>query len=429
MSISQQLRERLGRAVSEIVAVDTHEHIPNESVALRKEWSFFNFFEHYVSSDLVSAGMPRGDLERMRDTDNGLSLEERWALMAPYWPHAATTGYGTAMREYMRDLYGVADIDGDTVAELSARIRDAHRPGWYRTVLKDRARLATSIVTTWPGQSVSVDREFFRAAPILDHYANVSTRDELQALEAESGCAIQTFDQLLAALEARLDALAAEGIAAVKVFQAYTRTLHFERVDKADAARVFDRVWLSQRRDLSLADLKPMQDYVMRRIVGLAADRNLPIQIHTGLQEGNGNIIENARPTHLANLFLDFGDARWDLFHAGYPWTGHCATLAKNFQNVHVDLCWIHAVSPRVAARTLHEWIETVPSNKIFAIGGDSNYVEGAYGHGKIARRICVQMLAEKVEEGYFSEDEARTVARKLLRDNALDFYRLDDLR
>lgn len=429
MTTSSDLRERLTRVVFEINAVDTHEHIPNEQVALEREWSFFDFFDHYVSSDLVSAGMPRNDLERMRDTRNGLSLEARWQLMAPYWPHAATTGYGTAMREYMRDLFGVPDINGDTVLELCARIREAHKPGWYRTVLKDRANFATSIVITWPGQPVTVEREHFRAVPILDHYANVSTRDELHTLEAESGHSIQTFDQLLAALESKLGQFVGEGIVAVKIFQAYSRTLQFDRVERATAARVFDRVWLSKPLDLSFADLKPMQDYVMRHIIGLATDRGLPIQIHTGLQEGNGNVIENSRPTHLANLFLDFGDTRWDVFHAGYPWTSHTATLAKNFQNVYVNLCWTHAISPRMAARTLHEWLETVPSNKIFAIGGDSNYVEGGYGHGKIARRICAQVLAEKVEEGYFSEEEALAVAQKVMRDNALDFYRLDELR
>jgi len=37
--------------------------------------------------------------------------------------------------------------------------------------------------------------------------------------------------------------------------------------------------------------------------------------------------------------------------------------------------------------------------------------------------------LAEKVEEGYFSEEEALAVAQKVMRGNALDFYRLDELR
>jgi hypothetical protein len=99
--------------------------------------------------------------------------------------------------------------------------------------------------------------------------------------------------------------------------------------------------------------------------------------------------------------------------------------LGKNFPNVYVDLCWVHVISPWVARQTLHEWIETVPANKIFGFGGDYIFVEGAYAHSRMARRGVAQVLAEKVEGGYLTEDEAIVLARKLLRENAVQFFRL----
>ncbi|HOZ45729.1 MAG TPA: amidohydrolase family protein [Candidatus Hydrogenedentes bacterium] len=423
---SKDLHERLQRVVDTIAMVDTHEHIPPEETVCGRESSFFDFFEHYVSSDLVSAGMSRESLERMRNRTNGLSLDERWALMAPYWPYARTTGYGRAMLEYMHDLFGIDDVNEHTYREISARIREAHQPGWYRHVLKDKANIDTALTITWPGQSVVVDRDLFRAVPILDHYAMASTRAELEALEAESDCAIQTLDQLLAALETQLDAFVEQGIAAVKIFLAYRRTLRFEAAARATAARCFDRIWLSQVQDLRFEDMKPLQDFVIRHLIGLATDRGLPIQIHTGLQEGNGNYLENSKPTLLTNLFMEFGDTRFDVFHAGYPYVGEVTALAKNFPNVCADLCWIHAISPTVAEQTLDQWLETIPLNKILGFGGDSNYVEGAYGHGKIARRSTVHVLAQKVEAGYLTEEEASWVARRILRENALEFFALD---
>lgn len=421
-------RARLAAAIDNIRVVDTHEHISDEEVALDHEASFFDFFEHYVSSDLVSAGMPFHDLEAMRDRANGFALEDRWALMAPYWPYVRFTGYGQAMREYMRDLFDVDEIDATSYLDLCARIRDAHRPGWYRTVLKDKARIATALLTRWPGQHVNVDRDFFRAVPILDHFATPVTRADLRALEVESGVAIESVDQLVAALETRLDTFIEAGIVGVKVFLAYQRSLLFEKVNGITAERCFNRVLLRAAEYATFEDLKPLQDYIMRRLIGLAADRGLPIQIHTGLQEGNGNYLEHANPLLLTNLFLEFPNARFDVFHAGYPYTSQVAALAKNFPNVYADLCWIPAVSPRVATRTLHEWIETVPANKILFAGGDSNYVEGAYGHWKVARRIATDVLAEKVERGEISEDEALWLARRILRDNAADLFRLTDL-
>ena len=73
----------------------------------------------------------------------------------------------------------------------------------------------------------------------------------------------------------------------------------------------------------------------------------------------------------------------------------------------------------------LHEWIETVPGNKIFGFGGDYGFVEGIYGHSVIARENVAQVLAEKVEEGYFDESEAIESGKKILRDNAYEFFRI----
>ena len=107
------------------------------------------------------------------------------------------------------------------------------------------------------------------------------------------------------------------------------------------------------------------------------------------------------------HLLLEYREARFDLFHAGYPYQSEMATLGKNFPNAYVDLCWVHVISPWVARQTLHEWIETVPANKIFAFGGDYIFVEGAYSHACMARNDVAEVLTEKVETGYLSEDEA----------------------
>lgn len=426
MTLSVDLRERLEEQVQQLAVVDTHEHVPDEQLYYEKRrLGFFRFLEHYVSSDLVAAGLSRQALETVRSLQSDLTIADRWALIAPYWPYVRNTGYGRAMREFMRDLFDVEDIDEQSVRILSKRIEEAHRPGWYRTVLKEKANIAASLVIRWPGEPVAVDKAFFRAVPILDHFSMPSTRADLEELERQSGMAIQTLDQLMAAQEAMLDRFVADGIVAVKIFLAYRRTLFFDRVDKGTATRVFDRVWLSQPLDLDADDMKPLEDFMTHRLVGLATDRGLPIQIHTGLQEGNGNYLENSRPTHLTNLFMAFGDARFVLFHAGYPYTGELIALAKNFANVYADLCWIQAVSPAAAARILDEWIETIPANKIMACGGDSNYPEGAYGHCRIARLIAANVLAAKVEDGYFSEDDARWYATRILRENAAELFGL----
>jgi len=82
-------------------------------------------------------------------------------------------------------------------------------------------------------------------------------------------------------------------------------------------------------------------------------------------------------------------------------------------------------ISPAVGRRALDEWLETVPGNKIMAFGGDYRIPEGAYAHAVMAREVVAKVLAAKVEEGYFSEGEAKTLAKRLLHDNAYELFRL----
>jgi predicted TIM-barrel fold metal-dependent hydrolase len=135
----------------------------------------------------------------------------------------------------------------------------------------------------------------------------------------------------------------------------------------------------------------------------------------------------NSRPSDLTSLFIEYPEARFDLFHAGYPYTGEVAALAKNFQNVSADMCWVYLISPSVGRRVLREYVETIPSNRVFGFGGDYLFVEGAYAHSRMARECVARTLGEMVDDGYFGLADALVVARKLLHDNAWEFYRLGE--
>jgi len=160
-------------------------------------------------------------------------------------------------------------------------------------------------------------------------------------------------------------------------------------------------------------------------VIRATIESGLPMQIHTGLQEGNENIVTNANPTHLINIFIEYREGRFDLFHGGYPFVHEWVSLAKNFANVYADLCWVHIISPEIGRRLLHELIEAVPGNKIMAFGGDAVTVEIAYGHSVMARRVVTRVLSEKGAEGYLDENEAVTLSRRILRENPAALFRL----
>ncbi len=441
------LADRIAQTVEAIALVDTHEHLLAEEERHRAAHDFGYLFPHYASSDLVSAGMPAALLEAVRWTarpvlaerltrigwirkppplaspsDPNLSLDQRWDALEPYWERIRHTGYGACLRIAMRDLFGIPDLNRQTYRTLSEAIADSRRTGWYRHVLKEKARIAVSIQDDY---RTAVDKQFFVPVVRLEHFACATTRQDLHAIEADTHAAIHSLNDLERAMHAALDRYVEEGAVGVKIGIAYRRTLRFERVPRGDAERVFDRIFSHLGEGPSWEEARPLQDYLFHQIIRAALDRGLPIQIHTGLQEGNGNLVTNSNPTHLLNLFIEYPEARFDIFHGGYPYTGELLALAKNFPNVYLDLCWLYIVSPTAAARLLHEAIETVPASKIFAFGGDFIIPEGAYGHSVLARQVVGRVLTEKVRDGWLVEDEVPALAGLLLRDNAATLFGL----
>ena len=430
-----ELYKRIRKAIEDIPLVDTHEHLVSEKIQLSQDIDLFNWFSHYVTSDIISAGMPESTVVELL-ADKTMGLDQRWAKIAPFWSHVQTTAYGRALLIAARDLYGISEINDSTYAELS-KITASNQKGWYQQVLKERGNIEISIVQLGDEAEITeIDNTLFVAAISLDDFIQVRHRRDLKRLEQRSGLSIHSLDELLRAVATLVEKAANAGAVGIKTELAYVRILYYEKVAKADAERVFNeivryprhgRMGMPSQPPFSWDDAKVMQDYIMHQLICYAIDYKLPIQVHTGIQNGNSNIITNSNPVHLANLFIEYPEARFDVFHAGYPYQSETATLAKNFANVYPDMCWLHLISPWVARQTLHEWIETVPANKILGFGGDEGFVEGAYAHSRMARDNVAEVLTEKVIANYLTESEAADLARRILRDNAKELFKLKD--
>jgi uncharacterized protein len=149
------------------------------------------------------------------------------------------------------------------------------------------------------------------------------------------------------------------------------------------------------------------------------------MKFHTGFHEGNGNVITNSQAALMANLFLKYPKTKFDIYHLSYPYQQEAVVLTKNFPNVTIDFCFAWILDQAGSRAALASLLDAVPANKILGFGGDYLFVEGSYGHAVIARREIARVLAEKVEEGRFTEDEAVGIGRMLLRDNAIENFDL----
>jgi hypothetical protein len=74
----------------------------------------------------------------------------------------------------------------------------------------------------------------------------------------------------------------------------------------------------------------------------------------------------------------------------------------------------------------LREWISSVPINKIHAYGADQLSMLLSCADAEMVRDE-LDVLAEEVADGNLSEDEALQIAVRLLRENAWEFFRLQE--
>lgn len=414
---------RLLSAVEAMPLVDTHEHIIPEEERVSQPMDFFTLAGHYAINDVISAGLPADDLERVRNQD--LSANERWQAFEPYWEHARFTGYGQALRLAIRDIYGIDDISTSTIGAINERIRSKNAPGLYQSILIDKTKIRYSVLDDyWNETPVKPDQRFFVYARKFDRFVTPDSAAAIEHLEQITGVSIADLNDLKKAMEKSFQQSLDAGMVTVKSTLAYNREILFHEVEATEAGRDLRALMRRGRkmpegfRRRVVRPYRRLEDHMFHHLIQLAAAHRIPVQIHTGLHAGNGNFIQNANATHLTNLFFLYPHVKFDLFHIGYPYQGELSVLAKIFPNVHVDFCWAHIISESLSRRALHEMLETVPVNKIFGFGGDYRYPELSYAHAKMARRNVAHVLAEKVASGFCTEDEALEIAHKILDAN-----------
>lgn len=407
--------------ITKIPVVDCHEHLPPEAERVSKPVDALTLFSHYCKADLESAGLLQGPPQEAIFNANE-PLGPRWETFKPYFEAIRYGSYAYSALAYMRDILGFDDLNDDTVEAISARLQEDNQPGLYKKVIQDICGIETSIECI--GRVVPDDQPFF---VYLTRSCAVGFAGDgaIQQLENQTGRSIHTLADCVDALGARLADAKQQGAVGMKIGAAYQRKIEFPDVPACDAEPIFARLRGKVRARLSDCEIETLEDYLIRREVEACIENDLNVVIHTGYQAGNRNDIRNARSTHLWSLLKDYPKARFDLFHGSFPYIGDMTVLGKYFENVTLNMCWMHIMSPEVSRRALREWLDTVPVTKIFAFGGDYHVIEKVYGHLKLARADVAIVLAEKVEEGRMTTDQALEVARLLFNENPKRWYRL----
>jgi len=411
--------------------IDTHEHLYDEIVRTTggkyiegkcNDWTII--MNHYLDSDMLSAGMSKEDY--IRFFEYGPSPQEKWKILEPCWLFIRNTGYGKAVEITIRELYGISELSLATVNDLQQKYEGMVKPGFYKYILKDKANILSCQVNHWPLLKskmpdflmTDMDASQFIVSPGNNIYSETAHLH------------VNTLEDWHKVIDWWFDHYSAY-VVGIKIGLAYRRKLDFEIVDYAVAEKLFARKLNGDQ--ITAEEQKKIEDHLFWHVTVQATEKNLPVKIHLGYhaqwagktdQMNLYNIRNN--PVDACRLCDLSPETRFVFFHISYPYYEEMLSVAKQFHNANIDMCWSWIINPIAAKDFLKKYIVTAPINKLFLFGGDYAPVEPVAGHSIIAKNGLAMALSELVEEGYISMKDALRYTDILMHENAERFFQLD---
>jgi len=411
--------------ISTLGTVDVHEHHLPE-VFLNREVNLLQLFQQSYAGWTQARPYPLPS--ETRDSDPMLAAvgPTTWEALAPYLEHSGSSSFVRNLVRGVSELYGdgSADISRKNWEALDKAVREHHRrPDWGSEVLR-RAGIERVITDPYSDPLLNAPEAFgknYNSVVRINAFAcgwHPESRDHngnsAHALLARLGFKPDSFNDYLVALEKLVNGLTARHQVALKNALAYDRDIAFDEPDEPLARQAWGKA------SPPAAERKAFSDFVVDRLCRLAGERDLPVQMHLGTA-----IIRGSHPLKTAGLVERHPGTRFLLMHLAYPWSRDLLGMAFVYRNIWLDLTWSFLLSPSHFKLALHEAIEVLPNEFRMMLGGDNWHVEETYGAMQTARRLITEVLDEKLASGYFSRATAERLARRMLHDNAREFFRL----
>ena len=360
----------------------------------------------YAQFDLVSAGMSSEYM--WKSVLDEREERECYAEFRKFWPQVKYGGYGAHVRRVLRENFGIDDITDDNYLQIGQRLNALRTPAHYREVLQGDCRIEYVLNQAGNYHAYAAEDSYF--IPHADMLKNGVAEDVKELLSQKANPALEDHIELL---RRRMVEGKEYGAKLVK----YDASCFLHREDYRTAKEQFKALVRGEETDSEV-----LQSFVYRKTLAFARELDLVAAVHTGVWDN----INRKSPCLLFSVVQENPDIRFDIYHMGMPFTGECAFLGKNFPNAYLDLGWSHIVSPQMLMRSLNEWLDLVPLNKIFAFGGDHATLPiNVKTHLREAKENLSLVFARKVEEGIFCAEEAVEVLKRWFYDNPKEVYGL----
>jgi len=170
---------------------------------------------------------------------------------------------------------------------------------------------------------------------------------------------------------------------------------------------------------------KVFRDYCFCKGCEVAAELDLPLQIHTALGDSPMLNLHKCDPLHLYDAINTYPDTKFVLIHAGYPYCEELGFLMAHYDNVYGDVSSMVPFASIAGETKIRSIMEMAPMTKLM-FGTDAGGIPEQFWYGGILfRSFFTNILQDLVDKDYISYSFAMETAENVMHKNVRRLYKV----
>ncbi|MFA5393736.1 MAG: hypothetical protein WC081_04610 [Candidatus Ratteibacteria bacterium] len=431
MKNSQKLYSRLLTEIENTPVIDIHTHVKPGSPQAGSLYEMAAY--HFVTADLDCAGMPEEPV-----TKNSLTDYRRLEKMVPYFKYCRNTGTFQCLKAILEDLYGIEDPLGKNWEKSFEAVENSSRDkDWANKILKENCNI----------KHIVVDYAETVKNPVLDPAFSSFTL-ERGALSFRA----DTFDQITEFAGEKYIGSAAELREIVRKYinkkvpvcvKSVTTGLeagfsfpeiHESEIDsflmKTRSNEISMEVWWGNNRSANLQNRFKLQSFIFHEAMKIYQERNIKVVLSVGARAMHFNnksftchTTDDAQ--RLAEIAFRYKRVQFFVANCSRALAQELTILSKVLPNLCLAGYWWHGMYPEYVGQALAEKLDVISYNKILGFFSDAYMAEWVYGKLSLVRKETARILADKVLRGYYTEELAQDIIKKMFYENPRELYGL----
>jgi glucuronate isomerase len=423
--------DELFNVLQALPVIDVHSHISRDQPGAKslEQVAFY----HMVQYPLRAAGVSEEALWPGRKFHSNVGP---WDEFFDAWDRIANTGFAWGLETIFRDLYGFDQpLTAETIPALRAMFeKNTDRDDWGRSILNKGGirRILSSRLDVEPLPECADDlgiRFTIESSPTTGTREHYGWKKRLDYLAGKSGRDVSKLADLRQAIGDFYEAKDWSGKRALVSW--YSSECDFRPADDADIQAALSAAVSGE--PLAPAQTRMLEAAIIRAVCEAISPHTATFQMCFGVQfltPGRPHPVARVAPqfaSSLGWLFGEFPDIHFNLLNGYEPIEPELCAHCLAYGNVSLASFWWETFYPSVMAAAWRRRLDMVPASRLCGFFSDGWCLDWTYARLQMTRRVLAEVLAEKVQQGWWSERRAVQTAEQLLLQTPRELFLPDE--